>query len=109
MADWQRRLRGGKALLLEEREHAEAKWQARASALSLEKCKELQAIVDELVALKDLKDQELKLRSRRIVSIERNPAAIAFVDGLRRDYLFRKPIAWARARALSTLKNKCPS
>ena len=60
---------------------------------------DLRAVLQELVALKDLKDEESRLRQHRIVAIQREPSATAHVDALREDYNRRKPLAWAAARA----------
>lgn len=54
----------------------------------------------ELVACKDLKDEESRQRQRRDVAISRNPEATAAVDAMRDEYNRRKPIAWAVMRAL---------
>jgi hypothetical protein len=53
----------------------------------------------ELVALKDLKDEELRVRQRKEVSIRRVPDELARVNAMRDDYNRRKPLAWDRARA----------
>lgn len=59
---------------------------------------DLRAILAELVALHDLKHEELKLRSRRECSIMRKRPALAKVNAMRDDYNRRKPLAWAAAR-----------
>lgn len=61
---------------------------------------ELRAALAELVACKDLKDEEQRLRQRRECSIRRDPEALARVNAMRDEYNFRAPRAWARARAL---------
>lgn len=53
-------------------------------------------VLEELVALKDMKDEELRSRQRRPV---RDREKIAACDAMRIEYLRRKPIAWAAARA----------
>lgn len=68
----------------------------------------LQAALAELVALKDLKDEESKLRARRVCSIVRNRAALAKVNAMRDDYNRRKPLAWAAARA-ALAESEAPS
>lgn len=60
----------------------------------------LEAAGAELVACKDLKDEESRLRQRRDVAISRNREATAVVDVMRDDYNRRKPLAWAAMRAL---------
>lgn len=52
----------------------------------------------ELVALKDLKDEESRLRQRRIVAIERDVAETERVDAMRDDYNHRITKAWQTAR-----------
>lgn len=66
-------------------------WAGRVSALSA---------LRELVVCKDLKDEELRLRQRRDVAIQRKPDAVARADAMRDEYNRRKPIAWANARAV---------
>ena len=58
------------------------------------------AVIAELIACKDLKDEELRLRQRRECSIARRPDALAKVNGMRDEYNRRSPIAWALARSL---------
>lgn len=60
----------------------------------------LEAAAAELVACKDLKDEESRQRQRRDVAISRDPEATARVDAMRDDYNRRKPLAWAALRAL---------
>lgn len=60
----------------------------------------LEAAGVELVACKDLKDEESRLRQRRDVAISRDREATAVVDAMRDDYNRRKPLAWAAMRAL---------
>ena len=56
------------------------------------------SVLAELVALKDLKDEEARLRQRHIVAIKRDLERTAHVDAMRDDYNRRKPLAWAAAR-----------
>lgn len=58
------------------------------------------AVIAELIACKDLKDEELRLRQRRECSIARRPDALAKVNGMRDEYNRRSPIAWALTRSL---------
>lgn len=60
----------------------------------------LEEAAAELLACKDLKDEESRLRQRRDVAISRNREATATVDAMRDDYNRRKPLAWAAMRAL---------
>jgi hypothetical protein len=53
----------------------------------------------ELVALKDLKDEESRLRQRRECSILRQPNKLADANAMREEYNRRKPVAWDSARA----------
>jgi hypothetical protein len=55
------------------------------------------AALRELVALKDLKDEELRQRQRRPVH---EPKKLAQCDAMQKEYRRRKPLAWAAARAL---------
>lgn len=59
---------------------------------------ELQAVLTELVRLKDLKDEELRRRQRREVSIQRKPEALAVVDAMRSEFNRLWPKAWEEAR-----------
>jgi hypothetical protein len=59
----------------------------------------LRGVLAELMALKDLKDEESRLRQRRIVATSRDLQAIEEVDAMRDDYNTRKPLAWSAARA----------
>lgn len=70
---------------------------------------ELRAALGELVALKDLRDEELRCRQRREVSIQRKPEEVARVNAMRDDYNGRKPAAWANARAVLTPKATRPT
>jgi hypothetical protein len=65
-----------------------------------DRIRELEIAGAELVACKDLKDEESRLRQRRDVAISRRPEATAQVDAMRDDYNRRKPLAWAALRAL---------
>jgi len=58
---------------------------------------DLRAVVAELVALKDIKDECLRRRQRRPCSITRKfPQDLLDAEA---DYNRRKPLAWAAARA----------
>jgi hypothetical protein len=59
----------------------------------------LESALEELVALKGLKEEELRLRQRRVCAIERDVAELDRVDRMREDYNRRKPLAWEAARA----------
>lgn len=56
---------------------------------------EVMSALAELVALKDMKDEELRLRQRRPV---RNLEKLIKCDAMRADYNRRKPLAWEEAR-----------
>lgn len=61
----------------------------------------LRAALEELVACKDLKDEESRRRQRRECSRLRPVGnALAEVNATRDDYNRRKPLAWAAARAV---------
>jgi hypothetical protein len=60
---------------------------------------DIRTALAELVALKDLKDEESRLRQRRECSILRQPNKLATANAMRDDYNIRKPKAWAAARA----------
>jgi hypothetical protein len=60
----------------------------------------LREALAELVALKDLKDEESRLRQRREYTRLRGSEEMrGKVDAMRDDYNRRKPLAWAAARA----------
>jgi hypothetical protein len=65
-----------------------------------DRARALEAAGAELVACKDLKDEESRMRQRRDVAISRSREATAQVDAMRDDYNRRKPLAWAAMRAL---------
>lgn len=54
----------------------------------------------ELVALKDIGDEILRLKQRKIVAIKRDPVAVEEVKQLEDEYNRRKPLAWSAARAI---------
>jgi len=54
----------------------------------------------ELIALKDMKDEVLRLKQRRIVAIKRDPQAVEEVKRLEDEYNRRKPLAWSVGRAI---------
>jgi hypothetical protein len=56
-------------------------------------------VIAELVACKDLKDEESRLRQRRENFFGRNRAEVARLNAMRDDYNRRKPLAWKAARA----------
>jgi hypothetical protein len=60
---------------------------------------QLETALRELVACKDLKDEESRLRQRRECSILRQPNSLAEANAMRDDYNRRKPLAWSAARA----------
>lgn len=63
----------------------------------------------ELVRLKDLKDEEARLRQRRIVAVKRDYNATHHVNQLREEYERCKPAAWAAARAALSQPVEQPS
>lgn len=65
-----------------------------------ERTRGLEVALRELVTLKDLKDEESRLRQRRIVAINNDQEAVGEVDAMRDDYNRRKPLAWDAARAI---------
>jgi hypothetical protein len=56
-------------------------------------------IIEELVALKDLKDEYERCKQRRAVAFKRDLDEVARVEELKAEYEHRKPLAWAAARA----------
>ncbi len=57
------------------------------------------AALTELIALKDLHDEETQLRQHRFTGISRDPEGLARVAAMRDEYNRRKPLAWNAARA----------
>ncbi len=76
----------------------EAREAMRMAEQQFDRAHALEAAGAELVACKDLKDEESRLRQRRDVAISRNRDATARVDAMREDYNRRKPLAWAAMR-----------
>lgn len=66
----------------------------------------VRAALEELVALKDLKDEELRMRQRRPV---RDPQKVAQCDAMQAEYRSRKPAAWAAARAALSSTPSAPT
>ncbi len=69
----------------------------------------LRAALMELITLKNLKDEESRMRQRRECSISRNRDALKVVNVMRDDYNRRKPLAWASARAALAVAPSSPA
>lgn len=66
----------------------------------IEKARELYAALQELVRLKDLHDEEARLRQRRVVYFKRDQDEVARAQAMHQEYMEAKPKAWAVARRL---------
>jgi hypothetical protein len=83
---------------------AREKWTVKALyAAPVGELTALGAALRELVALKDLKDEELRMRQRRPV---RDQNKLASCEAMRLEYLRRKPLAWSAARAALALQQE---
>ncbi len=58
------------------------------------------AILREIIALKELKARETRLRARYAVRIKREPAAVAEVNAMRLDHAARSEYVWQAAEEL---------